>query len=215
MRSSNHRLWPKERERSCLNNGQRRQRQLREEERKGRTRRGQSHWGERGEGEGEGASLAASGGDGCCSISIKLLHRWRQLLVDPSQSRRQRRGSSRSIGTAMEDGGEMAANEAGTAIGDSVLLAEEGSRKRTMAAEAREEYDDDDDLGTFGDGANAPFSLPSRTLSLSLSLYWERWRENRREREEREEGRRVRTKYGVHFCFCHVSETTHLYCRRT
>lgn len=211
MRSSNHRLWPRERERSCLINGQRRQRQLREEERKGRTRRGQSHWGERGEG--EGASLAASGGDGCCSISIKLLHRWRQLLVDPSQSRRRRRGSSRSIGTAMEDGGEMAANEAGTAVGDSVLLAEEGSRKRTMAAEAREEYDDDDDLGTFGDGANAPFSLPSRTLSLSL--YWERWRENRREREEREEGRRVRTKYGVHFCFCHVSETTHLYCRRT
>lgn len=144
-------------------------------------------------GEGEGASSAASGGDGCCSISIKLLHRWRQLLVDPSQSRRQRRGSSRSIGTAMEDRGEMAANEAGTAVGDSVLLAEEGSRKRTMAAEAGEEYDDDGDLGTFGDGANAPSSLPSRTLSLSL--YWERWRENGREKEEREKGRRVRTKY--------------------
>lgn len=104
----------------------------------------------------------------------------------------------------------MAANEAGTAVGDSVLLAEEGSRKRTMAAEAREEYDDDDDLGTFGDGANAPFSLPSRTLSLSLSTG-----RDGEKTEEREEGRRVRTKYGVHFCFCHVSETTHLYCRRT
>lgn len=79
----------------------------------------------------------------------------------------------------------MAANEAGTAVGDSVLLAEEGSRKRTMAAEAREEYDDDDDLGTFGDGANAPFSLPSRTLSLSLSLLGEMERKQKRERGER------------------------------
>lgn len=110
----------------------------------------------------------------------------------------------------------MAANEAGTTVGHSVLLAEEGSRKRTMAAEAGEEYDDDGDLGTFGDGANAPSSLPSRTLSLSL--YWERWRENGREKEEREKGRRVRTKYDEIWgplLFFHVSETTHLYCQRT
>lgn len=88
----------------------------------------------------------------------------------------------------MEDRGEMAANEAGTAVGDSVLLAEEGSRKRTMAAEAGEEYDDDGDLGTFGDGANAPSSLPSRTLSLSLSTGRDGEKtEERKRREKREE----------------------------